>query len=728
MLILKVVILLLVGILNLFVGILILTRNIKKVNNIGFFGLSASMAGWIIGIAGFLFSKSYKISFFWAKIYYLFPLVIAFFLVIFCKTFPDKKISKLLLLILFLGFLALALPLELTKGFITSSLLYHDWGKQIVLNIKEYIFYGAYIIIGFIYSLFLIYKKSKSLPGLYAIQSLFFFVGFSIAATLGLTFNLFLPGIGNYQLIWLGPIFSGVFILFVSYSIIKHRMFDIRLAIVRSFSYISSIVLLSFLYGFVVFTISKIVFRINYNLTVQIVLSLATGFAGLFFYRIRRIFDKVSNRIFYQDAYEPQELFDKLNRILVSNIELNKLIRYSSRLLSDTFKSKFTFISLIDKKTSSIKLLEMGDITIQGDIVDVINKISIGTRKKVIVTDYLESDHDYLKSELIKNNISVVTKLNSENRRSHETLGYIFMGSKKSGNQYNNLDIKILDTISKELILAIQNALNYEEIKNFNVVLQQRIEDATRKLRKSNEKLKALDESKDDFISMASHQLRTPLTSVKGYMSIVLDEDVGKINEMQRKMLNQAFFSAQRMVYLIADLLNVSRLKTGKFVIEPKTVNLANMIEEEMIQLLETAKSKDLTLTYEKPKNFPNTVIDETKTRQVIMNYIDNAVYYTPKGGKIEVILTNSSDTIEFKVVDNGIGVPKNEQHHLFTKFYRANNARKVRPDGTGLGLFMAKKVIVAEGGVVLFDSQENKGSTFGFMFAKNKVLAEQKS
>jgi signal transduction histidine kinase len=104
------------------------------------------------------------------------------------------------------------------------------------------------------------------------------------------------------------------------------------------------------------------------------------------------------------------------------------------------------------------------------------------------------------------------------------------------------------------------------------------------------------------------------------------------------------------------------------------------------------------------------------------MNFIDNAIYYTPKGGRIDVSLEDKGSTIELRVKDNGMGVPRSEQHHLFTKFYRANNARKARPDGTGLGLFMAKKVIIAQGGAIIFESKENKGSIFGFMLSKAKL------
>ncbi len=104
------------------------------------------------------------------------------------------------------------------------------------------------------------------------------------------------------------------------------------------------------------------------------------------------------------------------------------------------------------------------------------------------------------------------------------------------------------------------------------------------------------------------------------------------------------------------------------------------------------------------------------------MNFTDNAIYYTPAGGLITAMLKETENTIEFTVTDNGIGVPKAEQHELFNKFYRAGNARKARPDGTGLGLFMAKKVIVAQNGALIFQSEEGKGSTFGFNFSKSKL------
>ena len=277
--------------------------------------------------------------------------------------------------------------------------------------------------------------------------------------------------------------------------------------------------------------------------------------------------------------------------------------------------------------------------------------------------------------------------------------------------------MQLLEIIADEVAIAVQNNLQFNEISQFNITLQKKIEEATKELQKSNEKLQKLDEAKDEFISMASHQLRTPLTSVKGYISMILEGDAGPVNDTQKRFLDQAFLSSQRMVYLIADLLNVSRLKTGKFVIEANPTYLPDVVESEINQLQETAKARELELVFTKPAEFVTLNLDETKIRQVIMNFVDNAIYYTPRGGRITVALKQLKNSIEYTVTDTGIGVPKKDQHHLFTKFYRAANAKKSRPDGTGLGLYMAKKVVIAQGGAMIFKTTEGKGSTFGFTF-----------
>lgn len=294
-------------------------------------------------------------------------------------------------------------------------------------------------------------------------------------------------------------------------------------------------------------------------------------------------------------------------------------------------------------------------------------------------------------------------------RAREQMVGVMVVGSLAPMGDFKSSEADLLDRLSETLGIALDNRLLFEENQ---IILAQ--------LQKTNRKLRELDKTKDEFISMASHQLRTPLTSIKGYLSMILEGDVGPVKKNQKEYVQRAFDSAQRMVYLIADMLNVSRLQNGKFVIENKETDLAKSVEEQIAQVQATAEAKQLKLNFHKPDNLPALNLDQTKIEQVIMNFLDNAIYYTPAGGTVTVELSATGKEVIFSVTDTGVGVPASVQHHLFSKFYRADNARKIRPDGTGLGLFMAKKVISAQGGAIIFKSTEGKGSTFGFSFPKS--------
>jgi signal transduction histidine kinase len=558
-------------------------------------------------------------------------------------------------------------------------------------------------------------------------QALLVMYGFVLTALLALVSNLIIPAIfEDWASTRVGPLATVILVGSISYAIVKHGLFNVRLFAARAVAYVGSITILAAVYGILVFSAANLLFGLHVPIQTEIFLSLATGFAGLVFQRPIRMFNKATNRLFYRDGYDAQELFDKLNRLLVSSMNLGYMLKNSSNILATHLKAETVNFALITTSGENYRM--MGSEGKKFPAVDFgkLHSLLKHIKDGVVVGDALDERHESLRNFMVKANIAVIVRLSSGGRKSAQDEGYIFLGAKRSGGLYTGQDKKVLDTVSNMLIIAIQNALHYEEIQRFNVTLQQRVDEATRQLKRTNAKLEALDETKDDFISMASHQLRTPLTSVKGYISMVLDGDAGKVTPTQRKMLTQAFISSQRMVYLIADLLNVSRLKTGKFVIEPTPTNLSKLVTEEVGQLIETAASRNIKLSYDRPAHLPLLNLDETKTRQVIMNFVDNAIYYTPGGGHIKVSLVEKPSAVELRVKDDGIGVPASEQHHLFTKFYRARNAQKARPDGTGLGLFMAKKVIAAQGGALIFESKEGKGSTFGFTFSKSKLAVAE--
>jgi signal transduction histidine kinase len=415
----------------------------------------------------------------------------------------------------------------------------------------------------------------------------------------------------------------------------------------------------------------------------------------------------------------------RLGDILVTTTDIRTLLSRVAEEIAATLRTDQAFFYVkygethhISAGTKHHAALPLEDVAKLDDFIKQFDEA-------VVVTDKLGSNYDGVRRLLISHKIELLMPLAKDD----EIIGYLIVGPPRK-RDYTSRDVKMLSQVSDELVIAIQNALSMQEIRDLNAHLQQRISAATSELRRTNARLRRLDEAKDEFISMASHQLRTPLTSVKGYLSMVLDGDIGKISASQRRVLEEAFTSSERMVHLIHDFLNVSRLQTGKFTLELEQTDLANLVQEEIDNLQRVAKSRDMKIMYKTEMKSVPLLLDDTKIRQVVINYIDNAIYYSKPDTSISVDLTEEKGDIVLRVTDTGIGVPPSEQAGIFDKFFRASNARKQRPDGTGVGLYLAKKVITSHGGGVFFVSKEGQGSTFGFRLPldQDQALLEKNS
>jgi signal transduction histidine kinase len=633
----------------------------------------------------------------------------------FATTFPDKKINvqswsvKAMLVYTFFVVALTQLPFLFKSVTIKNSTANPNPGPVII-------FFVIHAILTISVGLRQLYVKYRDVQGQQKRQLLFIIFA-SIVLWLIVPVTNFAITLSARTTLFVkfSPFYTLVFGAFITYAIVAQRLFDIRAAVARSVAYVMIIATTALIYGVVLFGIVNVIFQGQQNESLRQVLSVAlVAPLAISFQRIKEFFDRISRKLFYRDAYDSPVVLNELGNAIVAEIDLGRILNSTRHILADTLKS--SFVDFILFKNNQPFFESSKSSSIQQNFNELNNHMH-SQHKDILVADELVPS-GILKKLFSEDEIAISLRLKTH----QQIVGYILFGNKKSGDIYTSQDEALLTIVANELAITVQNALRFEEIENFNITLQGKVDDATHKLRQTNEKLKALDETKDEFISMASHQLRTPLTSVKGYISMVQEGDAGKITAQQKKLLDQAFVSSQRMVYLIADLLNVSRLKTGKFVIEAQPTQLAEVVQGELQQLVETAKGRSITLVYNKPHDFPVLMLDETKIRQVIMNFADNAIYYTPAGGTITIDLKEVGESIELTVHDTGIGVPKSAQHHLFTKFYRADNAQRARPDGTGLGLFMAKKVIVAQGGAVIFRSQEGKGSTFGFTFPKGKL------
>lgn len=703
------------------IAVLILKNNSKSLQNRFFAALLFAISLWAAGDSLMLFADQPPLTAFGAYLFIIAPLYTTLFVLLFARAFPRDTSVNRTALVVAPPAVIFSLAAFYNLGNFIQTIDIQNPQNRLTVAQPGYFLYSLYFGIYLVYALWLLAKGYRHYQGHERVQLGYTFLAIAISSSTSMVTNLTLPNLGTMSYVWAGAFSTVVAAAIISVAIVKHRLFDIRLVVARSLAYVLLVSALVSIYTLIVFVVTVRVFGTDSNLSQRVIPIVAAIFLAFTSSRLKKFFDRVTNKYFYRDAYDPQGFLDDLNKVLVSTIDTDRLLKGTVDVIDAHLKPAFAVFLLKETITTKKRVIGNAHAAFNDEDIARIRHLVLAFGQKVVVTDDLEETRKDFYQALNRNDIGIVVQLASNISSRKEGVGYLLLGIKKSGNIYNRQDIRMLEIVANELVIAIQNALRFEEIENFNITLQEKVDDATRRLRQTNEKLRQLDETKDEFISMASHQLRTPLTSMKGYVSMVLEGDAGKITSMQRKLLDQAFVSSQRMVYLIADLLNVSRLKTGKFIIEAVPTNLADVIEGEISQLKETAKSRGLTLTYEKPDNFPVLMLDETKIRQVIMNFIDNAIYYTPSGGHIAVTLEDKDNAVEYKVTDDGIGVPKHEQHHLFGKFYRAGNAKKVRPDGTGLGLFMAKKVIVAQGGGLIFSSQEGKGSTFGFSFPKAK-------
>jgi len=227
---------------------------------------------------------------------------------------------------------------------------------------------------------------------------------------------------------------------------------------------------------------------------------------------------------------------------------------------------------------------------------------------------------------------------------------------------------------------------------------------------------KEIERIKSEFVTLSAHQLRTPLSAIKWSLRMLLDEDLGKLTKEQRDFIEKTYRSNERMISLINDLLNITRIEEGRHIYQFLFCDFLKIIQSVIDYYREEMEKKKIQFEFKKPtKRLPKILADEEKIKLVIENLLNNAIRYTFSGGKIVISINLLEKEVEFKIEDTGIGIPKDEQLRVFTKFFRGVNAVRLETEGSGLGLFVTKNIIDAHGGKIGFKSEEGKGSTFYF-------------
>jgi signal transduction histidine kinase len=234
-------------------------------------------------------------------------------------------------------------------------------------------------------------------------------------------------------------------------------------------------------------------------------------------------------------------------------------------------------------------------------------------------------------------------------------------------------------------------------------------------LTRANDQLRVLDQMKTDFVTIATHQLRTPLTAIRWILSMFLHGDLGALTDDQRTYIMKAYESNNRMVTLLSNMLTAEKLNSEKVRIDPSAyTTLPDLVDNLLTEIRPIAEKRTVALEFvDRKEHYPLARIDPQNMRAILQNLLENAIKYTLPGGRVTIGVQEQADSLVFSVTDSGIGIPAQQQRQIFTRFYRAKNAVQMETDGSGLGLYIVKGIVEKFKGDISFQSTEGKGTIF---------------
>ena len=697
---------------SIILGSIILIRNPRDKINYSFSLFAFAVAFWSLSYFFWQTSLNYTNALFWAKTLMAFAIFIPVFYLHFVFAWLGiLKEKKMLLAFTYLVFFTFLLLDIFTSQFIA--------GIKPVLTFKFWpnpaLFFHPFLIIwiaSVIYASYLLYKTQKNATGFKKIQAKYILFGMIIG---------FIGGSTNYFLWYeipvvpFGNILVAAYVGMTAYAIVKHRFLDIRLVVARSVAYTFLIVILGAMYGAGLFVVGAVFIGVSTTggqLITSTILALAMAFT---FQPLRRYLEKLTDNIFYKDHYDAQELLGKLSRIMASTIILEDLTKdLLSELFSQVKISRGALLLLKDKQITWVKTVGFHTPPTL-DEAEIIKLTSTGGDNRangngsIHVLEELEEGD--IKEVLRRNDMTLAVPLSVKGGE----IGILLLGEKASGDLYSSEDLDVLGILAPEMAVAIQNAESFEEIRRFSITLQEEVDRATKELRDANEKLRVLDKLKDEFLSLATHELRTPMTAIKSYLWMIINRAATLDEEKKKLYMDRVYHSTERLINLVNELLNVSRIESGRLKLTPGQMDIVALSHEVADELSAKVNERSLTLTINDVK-LPNVFADQDKIHEVLLNLIGNGIKFTERGG-ITVSFKEENGMVETAITDTGRGINKEDIGKLFQKFGRLDNTLVAigETGGSGLGLYICKQLVELSGGKIWVDSQLDRGTTFTF-------------
>lgn len=699
---------------NVILGLFVYLKNRKKTINIIFFFISICISVWALTILISWSDWGAKHIDFWSNAAFWGPSFLPSFLLLFSLAFSEdeikiKKLKKVVFLIFLLSFALLALALAQKINVKTIN----PWTIERGFGIKVFnIYFISFILLPF-YFLFRTYKKSS---GSVREQIYTIYIGFIAAIIVGCFFNLFLPLVlNNAKLTYLGPSAGGtMFVIVLAYAITKHRLLDINVIMRQYLVYAISIIAVT-----IPILISKYLIILYFPRSELILNYAILIFAIYIFPEVKNSLYSFANKYFFTSLYDTKEVIDDISLKLSATLRAKKVYYLIFEIFQKYIHAGRFGILIYNNKKQKYCYEYNYNFRFFNDFLKSLNReilqLILEKRAPFLLNDLKDQPEKY--QNLIKVMAACEVQLIIPLQVKGKLLGIIALGEKEAKEAYNEKEMQIMEIISTQAAITIENTMRYEEAKLFRKKLEHEVRMATQNLVCANEKLKKLDTAKSEFISIASHQLRTPLTVIKGYMSMLLEGSFGKLCKRKLDPLEKCYESNERLINLVENLLNISRIESGRIQMSFTPVEIADIAEMIIDELHPHARRKNIKLSLKKPKQpLEKIMVDREKLRQALMNLVDNAIKYT-RNGEVRIELKDIGDKIQICVIDTGTGIAPDLMPLLFKKFSHGFGPRtKYHTEGTGLGLFVTKQMVDMHKGKIWVESRtegKDRGSRF---------------
>lgn len=668
---------------------------------------------WCISMLFYRMSNDANSATTWARFLYFFPLYIPLSIGFFAKTYrEDSSYSRDFVLSLILTSLIGAITLQ--SDLIVESVITMTTGEHHIDFGRLYLWlYVPYFLLVFSLTYVAFIKKIQSFSQRIMNQFTIIFIGLLISSSVAMITNLLLPTFGYFALNWVGQVMTIIWVIAVLYAVVVHHFFDLSRLLIKSIS-ISVMVIIFVLILILSFWIyANSLLGITISVDQLILTAIVSLLFAFLFNRVGVFIEQLTSIVLFKQSYKFQDVVKQVSKHVVETIDLDSLLNGFYQVLATALKPQYISFWIFSDKHSLVNSFPSNSSKNEREILSIVNTLKNRKVHHVVLSSNVE---DALGNKMLHVNLKLVIPLIHRK----ELLGYMLVGQKVSGNSFSTTDINLLTISAEQLSIAINNALAYEEIKAFNLTLKEGVERATAKLKAANARLKELDTLKDEFVSIASHELRTPLTSIRNYQWMLLNGKGGELAEKQRYYIERAYRATNRLTKLVTDMLNVSRIDSGRVLLAPEQCDLFDMTNEIIEELAVKSKERTISVEHQRPKHrLPPVVIDRDKIYEVITNLLSNAIKYTQIGGAITISYVHSKEMVTFVIEDNGMGIEPKYLDALFTKFgFVKNSVRSNHPntESTGLGLYICKAIVELHGGTIWAKSAgKDQGSTFAF-------------